>query len=46
MDDVWGALPVIETTVEVVDMAPEMPTEPYTTEFLPEGGIETMASLL
>ena len=36
-----GALPVIETTAEVVNTAPEMHVMPPTTELLPESGIET-----
>ena len=41
MDGARRALPVTETTAEVVDTASEMPVGPSTTELLLEGGTET-----
>ena len=46
IDDFRGALPVIETTEEVADTAPEMSVGPPTTELLPESETETTAPLI
>ena len=43
LDIVRGASPIIETTEEVMDTAPEMPVEPPTTELLLESVAEKIA---
>ena len=41
VNSVLGALPVTETTTEVVDIVSEMPAGPLTTKSLPDWGTET-----